>query len=198
MAFLLLLFVEPGYMSKQSGLLLKLVVTVVLLPALAGAADIDPSILICRQVQPVYKRAQCYDQAVDRLLGKDMSNAPVVIPSMSNQDTRGVEDNTRQKPSVTPETVFGKSERETTRILLQEKTNQQDIDSMVSRVVDVKRDRLGKLTIVLDNKQVWRQTDSTDLILHTGDEIRILRGVLNSFQLEKNSGSRRIRVKRID
>ena len=181
------------YNFSRTGIII--ILTGCLFPVAAESAEIDASILICRDVQPVVRRAQCYDQAIDRLRGKGVSNVPA-IPSMTNQ-TPAVA-SPEHEPVVTPEAVFGKSQRETTRILTQGKADEEDLDSMDARVVAVRRDGLGKLIVELDNQQVWIQTDATDLNLRQGENIRIIRGFMNSFQLEKKSGSRRIRVKRND
>ena len=50
----------------------------------------------------------------------------------------------------------------------------------------------------LDNAQIWEQLDSSRLTLKTGEGILIKSARLGSFLLEKQTGSRSIRVKRID
>jgi hypothetical protein len=169
------------------------------LPIISSAAELDPALLLCREVQPAARRAECYDQAVDRLQGKTVT-APPVIPSLTTQkpNPQAEPAQTPPAPPVSPAAVFGKSQRETTRILMRDKLNDADLDSLSGRVNLVSRDGLGRLSIVLDNRQHWVQTDNTELTLRAGDTIRIFRSVLGSYQLEKTTGSRRIRVKRLD
>lgn len=160
-------------------------------------ADVDSSLLLCREMQPAVARAHCYDQAIDRLTGKIVREPPVV-PSQRELPTTNELPSIEAGTAVSPEMVFGKSQRETTRILMQNKLGEEDLDSLSTSVIEVKRDGLGRLTVVLENSQIWKQTDNTDLNLRTGDRIRIFRGLLDSYQLEKATGSRRIRVTRIE
>lgn len=55
-----------------------------------------------------------------------------------------------------------------------------------------------KLTISLENGQVWRQLDSKRLPLNVGDAVIVRSGSLGSFKLAKEGSSRSIRVKRLD
>ena len=65
-------------------------------------------------------------------------------------------------------------------------------------VAAVKMSSSNKLTITLDNGQVWRQIDTTRLRLKVGDTVIIRAKSLGSFMLSKGSGSRSIRVKRVN
>jgi hypothetical protein len=54
------------------------------------------------------------------------------------------------------------------------------------------------MLVVLDNGQTWRQLDNKALHLDSGETVVIRKASLGSYQLEKESGSRRIRVKRLN
>jgi len=56
---------------------------------------------------------------------------------------------------------------------------------------------VGKLAIALDNGQNWQQVDNARLRLNPGERVVIRTAALGSHLLEKESGSRRIRVRRI-
>ena len=183
-------------MNKYLSNRLKFVFILLLIPVLAPAIEIDDSILVCREVQPAVKKAQCYDQAIDRYLGRTTEGETAAIPSMTNQVKSPPVTQDRQESQVSQENLFGKSDREAARIALQDRMDEKKLDLLEARVGEVSRDNLGRLIIVLDNKQTWIQTDYTDLNLHQGEEIEIKRTFMNAYMLEKKSGSRRIRVKR--
>lgn len=55
----------------------------------------------------------------------------------------------------------------------------------------------NKLTVTLDNGQVWQQTDSVRVPWKAGEEILLERGALGSFFMKKPVGGRSIRVRRV-
>ena len=63
-------------------------------------------------------------------------------------------------------------------------------------MTDVQKSAYKKLTVTLDNGQVWRQLDNRPMHLKTGEAVVVREASLGSFLLEKQSGSRSIRVKR--
>ena len=65
-------------------------------------------------------------------------------------------------------------------------------------VTAVTKSSTGKLTITLENGQVWRQNDSKTFRLSAGDAVFVRSKSLGSFVLSKESSSRSIRVKRIN
>lgn len=56
----------------------------------------------------------------------------------------------------------------------------------------------NKLTITLENGQIWRQLDTKRFPLNVGDAVIIRSASFGSFKLAKESSSRSIRVKRLD
>ncbi|MEL7185037.1 MAG: hypothetical protein AAFN50_01220 [Pseudomonadota bacterium] len=64
-------------------------------------------------------------------------------------------------------------------------------------VAAISKSATNKLTITLDNGQVWRQIDSTKLRLKVGDTVIIRAKSFGSFKLSKETGNRSIRVKRL-
>jgi hypothetical protein len=68
------------------------------------------------------------------------------------------------------------------------------IESIAEEVI---RARYKKLTITLDNGQIWRQTDGKRRTLKAGEVVVITRGALGSFFMQAKSGGPRMRVKRI-
>lgn len=65
-------------------------------------------------------------------------------------------------------------------------------------VTAVSKSSSGKLTITLENGQIWRQSDSKTLRLSVGDAVFVRAKSLGSFMLSKESSDRSIRVKRLN
>jgi hypothetical protein len=70
-------------------------------------------------------------------------------------------------------------------------------DSIQTSIASMKEDNRGYATFILDNGQVWRQTESARLIFKEGETITIKKGVFKSFYLSKPNNNRSVRVKRI-
>jgi hypothetical protein len=98
---------------------------------------------------------------------------------------------------VSSEDLFGKDES-ATRNVIKKIFGLGDIEQIQATVAEVKRTPYGKLVIVLDNGQIWTQLDSSRLTVRSGDGVLIKSARLGSFLLEKQTGSRSIRVKRVD
>jgi hypothetical protein len=126
----------------------------------------------CRAIEELEERVACYDEIVDSLYAK-----PTVVPDAHS--------------------LFGTNDAEAKRIV-EETLEIEQIDQIESTVADVRISSTSKLTVALDNGQVWRQLDSKPLRLESGDGVIIRKASLGSFLLEKKSGSRSIRVKRAD
>ena len=124
----------------------------------------------CRQIEEIEERVACYDEVVDSLYAK-----PDAVPDA--------------------ESLFGTNDAEAKRIV-EETLEIEQINQIEANVADVRMSSTGKLTVALDNGQVWRQLDSKPLRLESGDGVIIRKASLGSFLLEKKSGSRSIRVKR--
>jgi hypothetical protein len=90
--------------------------------------------------------------------------------------------------SVTPGQNFG---------MERQKAVETAPESIESIVVEVIRAQYKRLTITLENGQIWRQTDSRRRTLKVGQVAVITRGAIGSFFLQAKSGGPRMRVKRI-
>ncbi len=74
----------------------------------------------------------------------------------------------------------------------------EQIDNIIMTVTDVQESATRRLIVTLENGQVWQQLDDKRLHIKTGETVTIRKASLGSFLMEKNSGSRAIRVKRIN
>jgi len=179
----------------------------------------------CRAIESDTERLACYDgrtETIEResvattepvaastsavLAGQTASdttrNAGTVSPIAASTTTALAAQTTpteteRAVADVSPEDMFGRSADETTRIL-EQSINIENLEFLDATVEQIDRNRFGKLSIVLSNRQTWKQSDSSRMNLRVGDEIRIERAALGSYLLEKKSGSTSIRVKRVE
>lgn len=128
----------------------------------------------CLTIEQADARVACYDDLARDLIGAE--------PTAKRVDEK---------------TLFGRGPAESSKHL-QTELGVQDLEQIVSGVTRVAEGPYGKLVIELDNGQVWRQLDSARLPLDTGESVQIRKAGLGSFLLEKATGSRTIRVRRID
>lgn len=143
-----------------------------LVPWIANAHEID-RIDACKGLSRASERLACYDE---------------VHGYQAEQSMGSVKPN-QTRPEVAtgqPDPAFG---------LPPEKPSK--TPSITAVVLNVERNRYGKLTLQLDNNQIWRQLDSAKLHIRVSDEVLIRTAALGSHLLEKSSGSRTIRVQRL-
>lgn len=173
-------------------------------------AELPGSLSDCRELPDVMERVQCYDAIVDGMREQperhDSPAADTVqpqssqVPPVESKDEGQSIASATAEPSLaelTPVELFGKDSRAMTRAI-NDATGQSELEFVEARVTHVSRTPYGKLQIVLDNGQVWRQLDSSRLQLSKNSEVRIRAASLGSFLLEKLPDSRSIRVKRIN
>ena len=146
-----------------------------LLPLLlfTHSALADPALIQCRQIEEAEDRAACYDKVVDSR-----------YPAESNM-----------VPDA--QSLFGTADAEAKRIVETTLAIEQ-IDQIRATVADVGESPGKKLLVALDNGQVWRQLDNKTLRLRNGEAVIVRKASLGSYLLEKESGSRSIRVKRVN
>lgn len=162
----------------------KLLLPLLLLPQPAFAAE--EALIICRQIEETAKRVACYDEVVDSHFQINSSN--------SGDTTTAPE---KAESSVVPEaqSLFGKNDAEAKRIVETSLAIEQ-ISEIEAVVTDVRKSASKKLTVSLDNGQIWRQLDNQPLLLKNGEAVVIRKASLGSFLMEKKTGGRSIRVKR--
>ena len=138
----------------------------------AALAD-EAALTQCRKIESIEDRVACYDDFVDsHYVAQD-----------------------GQKPDA--QSLFGTTDAEAKRIV-ETTLDIEQIDHIAATVAAVKSSASRKMTIALDNGQTWRQLDSERLYLKNGEAVIIRKASLGSYLLEKQSGSRSIRVKRVN
>ncbi len=142
------------------------------------ALTADEVLTECRQIEGVAERVVCYDKFVDSHFPTD--SRPEITESNAVPDA---------------ETLFGTNDAEAKR-LIETSLAIEQISEIEAIVTDVRRSSIKKLTVTLDNGQIWRQLDSQRLPLKSGEAVIVRKASLSSYLMEKQSGSRSIRVKR--
>ena len=173
---------------------LLLALLVLTQPALAA----EQALTECRQIEDVEERVACYDRFVDSRspMKSDDVNSGDMSPDEAPEPASVAE---TTEPRVVPDaqSLFGTNDAEAKRIV-EASLEIEQIDRIVATVTDVHQSTTRKLTVTLDNGQVWRQLDSRPMRLGAGEAVVIRKASLGSFLMEKQSGGRSIRVKRAD
>ena len=142
----------------------------------------------CSAIPSDDERLECYDVAAAR----DAPAAAVkAAPAAAVQATPAA------APTPVPEQTFGKSAEDITAIIA-EAAGVEDVDEISGSVISVTRDARGRFVLLLDSQQRWRQIGAERFKIKAGDEIVIRRAALSSFALQRRSGGRKVKVRRID
>ena len=157
----------------------------------------EQALIECRQIEDVEERVACYDNVVDSqsaMNSDDMSSGDM---DSGDVETVPVAETTEPKAIPDAQSLFGTNDAEAKRIVEASLAIEQ-IDQIVATVTDVRQSATRKLTVTLDNGQVWRQLDNRPMRLGAGEAVIIRKASLGSFLMEKQSGGRSIRVSRAD
>lgn len=165
----------------------------------ASGAELPQELLNCRAMPTDAARLDCYDQLVDAHTGSTSQSAktdsvvqlePVAVaPAATTAAAGSVGD-------ISQEELFGKNPEEV-RQSVQEATGTKEIDRIEARVTEVLLLATGKVIIILDNGQVWKQKDRSKLRLSGDEQVIIRRASFGSFLLTKVGSKTPMRVKRI-
>jgi hypothetical protein len=147
----------------------------------------------CRQIEEIAERVVCYDKIVDSQFPNDSSDADSSVKVEETPPPEATESN------VIPdaESLFGTNDAEAKR-LVETLLAIEQISEIEAIVTDVRESANEKLTVTLDNGQSWRQVDNQPMRLKSGETVIVRKASLGSFLMEKQSGSRSIRVKRVN
>lgn len=171
-----------GPLSGFDGLLnggVRVAAVVWLTLASAAAADeaFVGSVLDCRSLSSAEERLLCYDGVVDEYSARDAERVADVPPATPDTDKT--------------------SEAEASFGLPPAADSRATVDRIEASVVELSRTASGKVVVVLDNGQVWRQTRTSTLRLAEGDDVEIRRRSMGSHQLLKTGSGRSMKVQRV-
>ena len=151
-----------------------------------SALSAEEALTECRQIEEIAERVVCYDAIVDSY---------VPIESSDSLEVAATADVTETNVAPDAQSLFGTNDADAKRIVEISMAIEQ-IDQIVATVSDVRASATKKLTVTLDNGQIWRQLDSQRLRLKSGEAVIVRKASLGSYLMEKQSGGRSIRVKR--
>ncbi len=155
------------------------------------ALTADEALTECRQIEEVAERVVCYDKFVDSHFPTDSSDTD----SSDRVEITTPPETTESNAVPNAQSLFGTNDAEAKRIVEISLAIEQ-INQIVAIVTDVQKSATKKLTVTLNNGQIWRQLDSQRMRLKSGETVIIRKASLGSYLMEKQSGSRSIRVKR--
>lgn len=151
----------------------------------ATAQTIENRLAECVGLNDPQQRLSCFDT----LAGDVASGSGQVVSNRDQQATippaSPIEDSVPSDRSA--EDRFGLEHKDINEALA---------DELRTKVTEIYKNAMGKMLLILDNGQIWRQKDSKTLIIHKGDSVRIERGVIGSFYLTAND-KKRISVTRV-
>lgn len=177
-------------------------ILVLAIPGAAVFADaLRDELGVCRDLTDDDARLICYDSAVDRSRQSADSGprpapaAPAAPPAPAAP--AGAAAASSAAANLSQEDLFGKSGDEVERTV-QEATGSAPLDSLSATVTKLQKYSYDKVLITLDNGQVWKQVDGSNVRLRVGDTVEIERASLGSFMLKKQGSKRTMRVSRED
>lgn len=172
---------SPGLQGTSHWLALAVFLAGSLAPAAPPAAGVRD----CRGIADSSARLACYDSAVDQesrlqttTTPKDPANtvAPAAAPP-------------------TGEELFGKSSSGVAESI-SGAAKVKIPDSLTATISGLAQARDGRVSMTLDNGQLWRQVDTTHLKLRVGDKVTIRAAMMGSFLLTRDGSKVSIRVSR--
>lgn len=146
----------------------------------AGTGDV----YACAEITEDLERLACYDSAVGRL--KEAEEAGE-LTTVTRADVEAVE---RES--------FGFSLPSLPKIAFPGSGDEEGIEQVEFEIDRIRSGQSGKLTVYLENGQVWQQIDTTETFLNRGDPgvATIKRASFGSFMMTLERG-RAFRVRRI-
>lgn len=177
---------------------LIIVISLFAVPLSVQAATL--SLESCAAIENPVERLACYDTLAGRLSG-DMPKASGTAPNVVDPMASKTDVIVQAAPAVTPtdsaveptpdaEAIFGLEHKQ--------KPEEEQLDELQLKWTKKKKDSYGKWNILLENGQVWRQTDSTRFSFKNSEHwVVISRGLMGSFFLGEPEGHKQIRVKRV-
>lgn len=153
----------------------------------ANAETLSDALKQCSKVDNSLKRLVCYDKLVQRANGLQNSD----LPELRQQQRTRVADTKAEsvEQNLTKEQAFG-FEKD---IQIQKEA---EFDSIRAIALKIELNPYKRMTITLDNGQVWKEAEKGYAKIKEGDEVIVERGMMGSFYIKKADSKRRSRVKR--
>ncbi|BCV68092.1 hypothetical protein [Shewanella carassii] len=151
-------------------------------------AGIEQELAQCASLSDKLERLICYDELAARV-------PHVKSPEVSSAETAAivVAAPVTQNVQADPVADFGADNLESTL----QNSKQNEVTKIFLTISEVDKDPYGALRISFSNGQVWKQTDSRNFRLDSGQKVYIEKAALGSFLLGTEGRNSTIRVKRL-
>lgn len=168
------------------------------------AEAIDRTIA-CRDIENDLDRLKCLDNAAETLaVTRIIREEEIAEKKQEERSLFGLgkpKDKSQEKREVVAETEeeFGGEYLPKNRL----ENDASRLKKISAKVAEIRVNRFGKVTLTLDNGQVWRQLDSDNKTIRFGKEdklytARVKRSTFGNYMLTIEELKRTIRVKRIE
>lgn len=172
------------------------IVAAAIIGVMAGAAEAQPmeGLLKCVAIADDAQRLACYDAA--------MASASAEARAAAAQRQAAAAEKARRDSEAAAQAKtdrFGaEGVPEEARPPAAKAAEAERIDKLEAAVAEMLQDAVGNAIFVLDNGQMWRQTDGLQLPpLRAGEPVRISRGMVGGYRLTLLKRNRAVAVKRM-
>lgn len=156
----------------------------------AQAGQPTENLNACAAVGDNSERLHCYDEAVNRKLpDTPVDTAATAAPESSAPGKIPVQ------AEMSPNQLFGLG-ADAIRRSYGEALGEDVLQELRASVTEIRSGGIDRILVVLDNGQIWRQVDTTNLKIKVGDAVVIQTAALGSFKLKKDGSNRSMRVNR--
>lgn len=174
--------------------------------AIAGSAAAQPSeeqaidaAIACRDIEDPMKRLACLDNAAETLAVTRIIREEEIAEKKENEKKQfGL--------AASKEALMGEDTPEDfgSEAIPEKRRDRESkrLKSITSKVAEIRINKFGKVTLTLENGQVWRQlsSDSKMLRFPGGDKLytaKVKRSLMGNYMLTVNELKRTIRVRRV-
>lgn len=154
------------------------------------AGELTDKVIYCAKIKDDLKRLYCYD---------NIANTSLVIEKHIESIYK-VPQNAIKEPATAQETKFitnNPTENNFGLHHLKKLNKIENVEQIVLTIANLKKDVYQKWILTFDNGQIWKQKDSTSLLLTAGDSVQLSLGALGAIYLKKIANNKRIKVNRI-
>jgi hypothetical protein len=175
------IFVKAGNSRGRAFLLAALVAAPLAasLPVNAGGAGDLQQFMDCKAIPLDAKRLACFDAAATALAAREVVEKS---PDQDNSQAKKTVEESFGRESLTPE----------------QRGEEKEAEKYRAKVEVFSRDGYGNLILVLENGQVWRQTDGSEAQILNGEQwVTLHRAAMGSYLITIESIHRAYRFKRV-
>ena len=162
--------------------------------------------IACRSIDDPMERLACLDAAAETLsVTRIVQEEEIAEQEREERDAFGLAGRDRDDDDDQPAPRVAETEEDFGREALPEERREREdgrLKNITAKIVEISVNRFGKVTVTLENGQVWRQLDSDDrrLLFPKGDRLytaRVKRSMFGNYMMTVRELDRTIRVRRI-